>query len=128
MDVLIPLLFFLVFLLVMVTLIGHGIWVSLAWFGRQVSGASKTSPVQTLPLSPPAPEQCSNCHSPEFAKAKFCPVCGAQRPTVTDELLARELEGTLRQLDRLNQLGVLDEVNLRALREKIESELERILF
>src|SRR5882762_4887935 len=104
MDVLIPLLFFLVFLLVMVTLIGHGIWVSLAWFGRQVSGGRKTSPVQTLSLGPPAPEQCPNCQTPEFAKAKFCPVCGAQRPTVADEILSRELEGTLRQLDRLNRI------------------------
>src|SRR6266850_2554284 len=128
MDVLIPLFLFLVFLLVMVTLIGHGICVSLAWFGRQVSGASKTSPVQTLSLSPPAPEQCPNCHTPRSPKAAFCPICGAQRPTVADELPARELEGTLRQLDRLNQLGVLDEVNSRALREKIEPELQRILF
>jgi hypothetical protein len=128
MEVLVPLLFFLLVLLVMVTLIGHGIWVALSWFIRQLTGVRQTSPVQTLSLGPPPPEQCSNCHGPTFRAAKFCPSCGAQRPTAAEENLFRELEGTLRQLDRLNQIGALDEVNLRVLRAKIENERERILF
>jgi hypothetical protein len=118
----------------MVTLIGHGIWVTLAWFFRQLSGSAQTRhtppppPLQTLSLGDHLPEKCPNCHSPTFRAAKFCPTCGAQRPTAANEQLFRELEGTLRQLDRLSKAGELEDVNVSALKAKIESERERILF
>src|SRR6267143_2096140 len=75
MEFLVPLLVILSILLVSITLIGHGIWVTLA-----------------------------------------------------QEAQLRELESTLRQLERLHQAGALDGVNLRVLKTKIDSEREQLLF
>lgn len=128
MDILIALLVILVILLVGVTLIGHGIWLVLAWFVRQVTGKQSHAPGQTLPLDVPAPEQCFQCHVVQFTSSKYCPRCGAVRPTTAQKELLRELDGTVRQLDRLHQAGALDEVNFRVLKAKIDNEREHIIF
>ena len=59
---------------------------------------------------------------------KFCGVCGAHRPSLAQEKLIDDLEVTLRQLERLHAAGALDEINLRALKAKLETERELILF
>jgi hypothetical protein len=48
--------------------------------------------------------------------------------TLAQENVIRELEITLRQLERLNQSGTLDEVNFRVLKTAVEAERERLLF
>ena len=101
MDVLITVVIILVILLVGVTLIGHGIWLALAWFGREIFGERPQTQVQTLTLEAPAPEQCFHCHTVQFNPTKHCPFCGAARPTAAQEELLRELDATLRQLERL---------------------------
>lgn len=118
----------LVILLVGVTLIGHGLWLVLAWFVRQVTGGHAHARVQTLSLDPPAPEQCFHCHVVQFTSGKYCASCDAVRPTIAQKELLRELEATLRQLDRLQQAGALDEVNFRVLKAKIDNEREQIIF
>jgi len=52
----------------------------------------------------------------------------ARRLTEVQEKQLRELEATLRQLDKLHQSGVLDEVNFRALKTEIENQREELLF
>src|ERR1700686_4984751 len=128
MEVLIALLVILVILLVGVTLIGHGMWLALAWCARQFTGGTPRARVQTLSLEPPAPEQCFHCHIVEFPSTKHCPHCGALRPTTAQKELLGELAATVRQLERLNQEGALDEVNFRVLKAKIDNERERIIF
>jgi hypothetical protein len=128
MEILIALVVILVILLVSVTLIGHGLWLALAWFARQVTGSRSHARSQTLSRDAPAPEKCFHCHVVQFTPAKHCPLCGAARPTATQQESLRELEGTLRQLDRLHQAGALDEVNFRVLKAQIDSEREHIIF
>ena len=125
MDYLIPLLIVLVVLVAMMTLIGHGIWLGLAWCFRQLSGPPSFNPVTPSP-SVEAPTLCLNCRSPFDVQMKYCGRCGAVRLTVAQEEQLRELEGTLRQLDRLHQAGALDEVNFRVLKIKIDNEREQI--
>src|SRR6266849_4271901 len=127
MEILIPLLIILFILLVIVTLVGHGIWVALAWVFR--GGKPKQSVVgPTLPLSSPAQRPCHNCGESLAIQMKFCGVCGAHRLSLAQEEHLRELEGTLRQLERLHQSGALDAVNFRVLKTKIENEREQMLF
>ena len=128
MEVLFAVLVVLVTLLVGVTLIGHGLWLALAWCARQVSGGHAQTRVQTLSLDPPAPEQCFHCHVVQVTSGNNCPRCGAVRPTPAQKDLVRELKATLRQLDRLHQAGALDEVNFRVLKAKIDNEREQIIF
>jgi hypothetical protein len=116
-------------LLAIVTLIGHGVWVFLAWFLRTVSDGRKDEPPLTLVPPTPRPEShsCFNCFEPLTIQMKFCGVCGAHRPTLAQEELLRELEITLRQLERLRQADEYksDFINIKT---SIEAERERILF
>ena len=81
MDVFIALLVIFFILLAGVTLIGHGIWLALAWFARQLTSEEPHGRAQTLSLDAPAPEQCCHCHVGQFTSGKYCPRCGAVRPT-----------------------------------------------
>src|SRR5437588_8838228 len=105
MEYLIPLLIVLFILLVFVTLVGHGIWVALAWFFRTISSSDSAPGVQALSLKTPATHTCPNCHRSLTIQMKFCGVCGAQRLTLNEEELLREFEVTLRQIERLRQAG-----------------------
>src|SRR5437762_11560119 len=105
MEYLIPLLIVLFILLVFVTLVGHGIWLALAWFFRTMSGSDSTPNVQTLSLKTPSTHACPNCRQTLTIQMKFCGVCGAQRLALHEEELLRELEVTLRQIERLRQAG-----------------------
>jgi hypothetical protein len=129
-EFLIPVLIVLSILLVLVTLVGHGIWVALEWFFREVGGSKPKPHVNPLSISQSSSIQrpCHNCGYSLLIQMKFCGVCGAQRLSLAQEELIRELEGTLRQLERLHQAGALDEVNFRVLKIKIENEREQILF
>src|SRR6266508_3552234 len=104
MEYLIPLLFILSILVVSVTLIGHGIWLALAWFVRQLSGSTSSVSITPAP-SLQAPRSCVNCSSPIDLQMKFCGRCGAVRLTLAQETEVRELESTVRQLERLHQAG-----------------------
>src|SRR5437016_4696072 len=127
MEFLIPLLVILSILLVSITLIGHGIWLALAWFFRQLAGTASSISITAAP-SPQPPRPCVNCRSPIDIQMKYCGRCGAIRLTLAQEAQLRELDSTLRQLERLHQAGALDGVNLRVLKTKIDSERERLLF
>ncbi|HSP62266.1 MAG TPA: hypothetical protein VLQ90_04720 [Pyrinomonadaceae bacterium] len=128
MEYLIPLLIILFILLVIVTLVGHGIWVALAWFFRELRGGRTGGLPPSASQTPAAERPCFNCGYSLQIQMKFCGVCGAHRLTLTQEEHLRELEGTLRQLERLHQSGALDAVNFRVLKTKIETEREQMLF
>ena len=128
MEDLIPLLVILGILLIVVTLVGHGIWLMLAWFFRELSGSKRALNPPSILQTQTTQQPCHNCGCSLTVQLKFCGVCGAQRVTAAQEEQLRELESTLRQLERLHQTGALDEVSFRVLKIKIESERERILF
>lgn len=128
MEYLIPVLIFLFILLVIVTLVGHGIWLVLAWFFRALSGSKRKPRVPSPSPTEPSTHPCLNCGYALVIETKFCGVCGAHRLTLAQEEQLRELETTLRQLERLHQSGVLNETNFRVLKAKIENEREQMLF
>ncbi len=128
MEVLIPLLIILFILLLIVTLVGHGIWVVLAWFFREFGGGKISARPPSASQTSSAQRPCHNCGESLAIQMKFCGVCGAHRLSLAQEEHLRELDGTLRQLERLHQSGALDAVNFRVLKTKIESEREQMLF
>src|SRR3989440_6454355 len=128
MEYLIPLLIGLFILLVFVTLVGHGIWMALAWFFREVGGTKRETSVSIYSSGEPAKHQCSNCECVLDIQVKFCGVCGAQRLTLTQEEQLRELAVTLRQLERLHETGALNQVNFRVPKTRIENGRERTFF
>src|SRR5215470_9892372 len=129
MDDLVPVLFFLCFLLWIVTLVGHGIWVVLAWFAREMFGSNRAAAqAQVLSLNPSATAQCINCHALLRTGAQYCGVCAAHQPTGKAAEALHELQGTMRTLERLHEAGAIDQVNFRVLKIKIEDERDRIIF
>ena len=136
MDVLIPILFILVIILIIVTVVGHLIWLTLAWFFRTLSGSSHDTPSPSLGAmlstqATPAPSTqhtCANCQCSLSIQLKYCGICGARRPTLAQEEQLRELEITLRQLERLQQSGTLAATDFRVLKDEIAGAREQILF
>src|SRR2546423_3183375 len=132
MDVLIPLLIAVFIILGLVTVVGHVLWLIIGWFFQQLTEAPKPAAPQTILARDPQTSRqrrtCPNCEVVSDDWKKFCGVCGARRLTEVQEKQLRELEITLRQLDKLRQSGVLDEVNFRALKTEIENQREELLF
>lgn len=149
MEDLIPILIVLGVLFIVITLLGHAFWLMLAWFFGALTGKQRDEPEPAstrmfvaldktereagpLPNRPTQIEAsahpCPNCGYGLTVQLKYCGVCGAKRPTLAQEEQLRELEITLRQLERLHQSGVMSEADLGVLKSTIVSERESILF
>jgi hypothetical protein len=131
MDILLILVIALLVLGISVTLIGHGIWVAITWLYREFFATKKDTPLESIlgrPTPSPAPARCFNCLEALSAVNTFCGICGAHRPSTIEEQLIRELDTTVRQLDRLHKAGALDGEQLESLKTRITTDREKILF
>ena len=117
-------LLFLGLFLVLITVIGHGIWLVISWLVRQVVkiDAAVESPVQTLGISP----RCANCNFVFVSRADFCGRCGAPRPSGIVSELLKDLGATLRQVERFRRSGTLDETTYKRLKDQLEAERSRL--
>src|SRR5215813_5109744 len=130
MEDLIPILFVLGILFIVITVVGHGIWLVLAWIFRELTGTRRDEPPVSITSTPTdsSAHKCPNCGFGLTVQLKFCGVCGARRPTLAQQEQLRELEITLRQLERLRESGAIPEVDFRVLKTRIVTERDRILF
>jgi len=108
---------FLAVLLVVITVVGHGIWVLVRWFIRQLAGGSQSSVKQT-----PEVQRCANCGFQLQTTAEFCGQCGCPRLSGIVVELLKDLRATVRQLERFHRAGSIDDDTYRELKEKIEAE------
>src|SRR4029453_12624482 len=97
MDNLLSLLCVLVVLLLSVAVIGHGLWVAMAWIFRQLSDQQDGDGGQP----------CSQCGSRFGVRAGRCVVCGAVPGVSATPRLRDELTTTARQLQRLRERGAI---------------------
>ncbi len=125
MEILITLLIVLMVLAVIgvvVTVVGHGIWVALAWIFGQSSGQSRSR--RDTWNSPPS--WCPNCNFALQHNAAFCGRCGwRKREGIVLELL-KDLAATQRQVERFHRAGKLDEDSYAKLIAEIEEERLRL--
>lgn len=111
-------LIFLSVLLLIVTLVGHGIWVSFAWFVRQISSSPSDRPqVQSLGLS-----RCQNCNFELSPSAVICGHCGWRRPSGIVVELLKDLAATGRQIERFHRFSVITDDTYEKLKSDIEAE------
>ena len=90
---------FLFIVLAIVTCVGHGIWVVVAWFFRQVSGRQTKTPEA-------AGEQCAWCNRVTQRSRDRCQWCGRELHGPAVRELA-DLAATKRQLRRFQRTGTL---------------------
>ena len=123
MDILIALLF----TLVLITLIGHGIWVLLAMIYRALSGEPES---QSIPINDSSATRtrhdarCVECGTALPDDRRYCHVCGRVRSGVGP---MADLEMTARQLDKFLNQGRLDVEVHKLVMGLIEEERERLI-
>src|SRR6266446_331895 len=117
-------LFAIAVIVVLITVIGHGIWITLRWLVRQFLNSAQPieSQVRALGASP----RCSNCNFIFVKKTDFCGRCGAPRPTGMVSELLKDLAATGRQLERFQRSGVVDENTYERLKQQLEAEQLRL--
>ncbi len=120
MDLLVALSLLLV-LIAMITLVGHGIWVTIRAIIRQLAGSSKRSEKQTS-----EGQRCENCGFRIESAADYCGRCGCARLSGIVVELLKDLRATDRQLERFHRAGSLGDETYEKLKEKIESERARL--
>src|SRR5215813_3754097 len=114
------------FAIVLITLIGHGIWVLLAMVYRAISGEpeSQSTAINDRSATPTRHDaQCKECGAVLRSGDIFCAVCGRAQSSagpIADLLM------TARQLDKLLNQGKLDAETHRLVMRVIEEERERL--
>jgi hypothetical protein len=117
---LLAILFWLVLFVVAVTVVGHGFWVLLAnLFGRRQGGlpGERSSPGRLT--------ACPRCHKEIAPSERWCVVCGIR---LDGEMAAElvDLEATIRQLERLEDAGLLSQVMAGQLRSVVQIRRQRL--
>ncbi|MGH9882424.1 MAG: hypothetical protein ACRD6N_13385, partial [Pyrinomonadaceae bacterium] len=121
MDIIIAFLFFLAVTVAIITVVGHVIWLSIAWFFRQF----RSDPSSVTEGSKSQP-RCQICNSTLRPDATNCSWCGWQKPLgVTLELL-RDLAASERQVARFHRSGKIDDATFANLTAQIDAERERL--
>jgi hypothetical protein len=114
-EILITLLFALATILVVVTLVGHGIWLLLAWIFRQFTGPTVSQPY----IRTTTPSRCQNCNYEFSADAESCDYCGWRKPEGIVVELTKDLAATERQIQRFRRAGTLDDDSYEKLKAQI---------
>jgi hypothetical protein len=117
--------FVLLFVLVLITLVGHGIWVLFAWLIRALAGLNAPAPGKRRE-STHLPERCAGCGQLLPPRQRFCEKCGLEsKSPAAGEL--HDLEITAQQLARLQQAGTLDSPTYEQVHRCIETRRQVLL-
>src|SRR5688572_13985953 len=109
----------LAFVLVVVTLIGHGLWVLAATMFRGLSG-------QSTATSAPAPRTCPACGRVGTTVGGRCQLCGAATSIAPPDGLKQDLEATTRHLERMLRRGIIQPDEHQRMVASIRADLARL--
>ena len=110
------------FILLLITLIGHGIWVFLRWIIRSLAGKGALEPqVQSLGLF-----RCISCKAAISQTTTFCGKCGARQPSGIIGELLKDLAATERQFERFHRSGAIEDDVYENFKSRIQAERTRL--
>jgi hypothetical protein len=109
------------YVLVVITVVGHGIWATIRWLIQQFTGSGSGSRQQAAEA-----QRCANCGFLMAVSADFCGHCGCLRLSGIVVELLKDLRATERQAERFYRAGAIDDETFQQLQEKIEAERLRL--
>src|SRR5262245_26331816 len=115
------------FVIGLITLIGHGIWLLLAKIYRAIFSepeAERAAGDERSAAQPPHKRHCTVCGAALIDGDSFCHFCGRARPS--GELMA-DLATIARQLDRFLSQGRLDAETHKLLMDLVEEERAQLI-
>jgi hypothetical protein len=119
-------LIFLFIFFAIITVIGHGIWVALAWFFRQFKvkdEAPRAPSYESLNLDR---DRCPNCGAGRYRRDQACSACGWTPVSAAKTELLKELAATARQMERLHTTGAIDDESYAQMMRVILAERDRL--
>jgi hypothetical protein len=105
----------------LVTIIGHGIWMLFRAIFRAILRGSGSDA-----QSPPATSRCPKCDRELVANTTYCGKCGTKLPSDIVLELLRDLAATERQLKRFRRAGAIEDDVYDDLIARVEVERERL--
>lgn len=121
MEEVITFLIFVFIFFALVTLIGHGIWVVLAFIFNALLGKAKEPEFESLNL-----ERCPNCNALLHPLAQVCSACGWQRSSLMSTELFKDIGAAQRILQRLRSQGSISQDTHQELLRVLQTERERL--
>src|SRR5215213_3327006 len=116
-------LFFLFIFFAIITLIGHGIWLVLAWFFSLFRDTAQSTTHETLNLDS---DRCAHCGAAVYWRDEACRACGWAPLSAAKTELLKELAVTARQVSRLYKSGAIDYEHYARVMRAVEAERERL--
>ena len=108
----------LAFLVLAVTVLGHGLWLMFAAIFRALAG-------EKADRQPPA-RPCPSCGRIGTVVSGRCQICGAVPAISPPATLLQELEATARHLERMVHRGIIRPDEYERLRDSIQADLARL--
>src|SRR5215510_1979547 len=105
-----------------IVVVGHCIWLLIAWFIRQLFGSTKKVSEPYMPQS----WRCLHCSIDVSERLPFCHRCGVSRPSALTIERLKDLAATERQLERFLRTGKLPRESYDQILSLLQSERERL--
>lgn len=114
---------FLLIFFTIIAVVGHLIWISVAWLLFKLSGKGKEMPASEKNSW----EKCINCGELVRDGYEKCFRCGTLMPSEQTKELKKELEAAWRQIHNLHRKGTIDSQTFHVMKDALEEERDRIL-
>lgn len=116
-------LIFIFIFLTIITVIGHLIWLSVAWIFKSLSGSRNDNQTSISDRW----EKCITCGEPVRVEYEKCFRCGTPKPSEQTKELKKELEAAWRQTHSLYKKGAIDNETYQSMKIALETERDRLL-
>jgi hypothetical protein len=118
-------LFLFVVILGFIAVLGHGLWVLIAWISRRAFGMPEPAATPRRQASPGV-EKCPGCWRPVSSRLRTCPECGLDRKNPVAFVL-HDLQVTENQLNFLVKRGALSETAFEQARQALDARRLQLL-
>lgn len=122
-SVLFGVLIFIVVFLLIITVVGHMIWISIAWFIKSIFENRRDNKLSISDRW----DRCIKCGEPVRVEYEKCFRCGTPKPSEQTKELKKELESAWRQIHSLHKKSAIDNETYKSMKIALEVERDKLL-